>query len=130
MRRGAGPISPVTVLRNNSLKAEFASFPEQVRTDRALFEVVTGNIRRIKVLVCLTPTKGPIDMIEEKTKVTNNRGQLLALRNKVGAETPLGYHLSNLDQQLRNWERETDPTAKEHPSRFIARSVAAIERLS
>jgi hypothetical protein len=55
---------------------------------------------------------------------------LLKMRNKVGAETPLGYHLSNLDQQLRNWERETDPTAKATLERFIAISVEAIDRLS
>jgi hypothetical protein len=55
---------------------------------------------------------------------------LLATRNNVGAETALGRHLSNLDQQLRNWERETDPTAKAHLERFIAGSVAAIDKLS
>jgi len=55
---------------------------------------------------------------------------LLVKRNKVGAETPLGHHLSNLDQQLRNWERETDPTAKANLERFIAGSVASIDKLS
>jgi hypothetical protein len=69
-------------------------------------------------------------MIEEKTKVPNLRGKILAKRNRVGAETPLGHHLSNLDQQLRNWERETDPTVKASLERFIARSVESIDKLS
>ncbi len=56
--------------------------------------------------------------------------ELLVKRNKVGAETPLGYHLSNLDQQLRNWERETNPAVKAQLSQFIARSVEEIDRLS
>jgi hypothetical protein len=55
---------------------------------------------------------------------------LLKRRNKVGAGTPLGYHLSNLDQQLRNWERETNPAVKAQLSQFIARSVEEIDRLS
>lgn len=55
---------------------------------------------------------------------------LLKMRNRVGAETPLGHHLSNLDQQLRNWERETDPAAKANLERFIAGSVASIDKLS
>jgi hypothetical protein len=54
---------------------------------------------------------------------------LLAMRKKIGAETPLGRHLSNLDQQLRNWERETDPTVKARLEIFIALSVEAIDRL-
>jgi hypothetical protein len=69
-------------------------------------------------------------MIEEKTKVPNLRGKILAKRNRVGAETPLGHHLSNLDQQLRNWEQETDPTVKARLEQFIARSVESIDRLS
>jgi hypothetical protein len=60
----------------------------------------------------------------------NVHRDLLVKRRKVGPETRLGHHMSNLDQQLRNWERETDPTAKAHLERFIARSVEAIDALT
>jgi len=55
---------------------------------------------------------------------------LLKRRNQVGAETPQGYHLSNLIEQMRNYERETDPTARAGLERFMGWSVAAIQRLA
>jgi hypothetical protein len=53
---------------------------------------------------------------------------LLKRRNQVGAETPQGYHLSNLIEQMRNYARETDPTARAHLERFMGWSVEAIAR--
>lgn len=55
---------------------------------------------------------------------------LLKHRNQVGAETPQGYHLSNLLEQMRNYERETDPTARAGLERFMGWSVAAIQKLA
>jgi hypothetical protein len=72
----------------------------------------------------------PLTHLRSPDVLKTSHRDLLKMRNKVGAETPLGHHLSNLDQQLRNWERETDPTAKAHLERFIARSVEAIDRLT
>jgi hypothetical protein len=53
---------------------------------------------------------------------------LLKRRNEVGAETRQGYHLSNLIEQMRNYARETDPTARAHLERFMGWSVEAIAR--
>jgi hypothetical protein len=53
---------------------------------------------------------------------------LLVKRNKVGAETPLGYLLSNLIMQLWNYEKETDPTARANLERFMDWSIAAIQK--
>jgi hypothetical protein len=72
----------------------------------------------------------PLTHVRSPDVLKTSHRDLLAARNKVGAETPLGRHLSNMDQQLRNWERETDPTAKAHLERFIARSVESIDKLS
>lgn len=55
---------------------------------------------------------------------------LLKRRNQVGAETPQGYHLSNLIEQMRNYDRETDPTARAGLERFMGWSVAAIQKLA
>jgi hypothetical protein len=60
----------------------------------------------------------------------NLKSRLLVKRNEVGAETPLGWHLSNLIEQIRNYQTETNPDAKAHLERFMAASVAAIEALS
>jgi len=53
---------------------------------------------------------------------------LLVKRNKVGAGTQLGYHLSNLIMQLWNYEKETDPVARAHLERFMGWSIAAIQK--
>jgi len=55
---------------------------------------------------------------------------LLVKRNKVGSETPLGYLLSNLIQQIRNYQRETDPVARANLERFMGWSVAAIQKVA
>jgi hypothetical protein len=72
----------------------------------------------------------PLTHLRSPDVLKTSHRDLLKMRNKVGAETPLGHHLSNLDQQLRNWERETDLTARANLERFIARSVEAIDKLS
>jgi hypothetical protein len=77
-----------------------------------------------------TPTNTAQAHLRSPDVLKTSHRDLLKMRNKVGAETPLGYHLSNLDQQLRNWERETDPTVKARLEQFIARSVESVDRLS
>jgi len=52
---------------------------------------------------------------------------LTVRRNKVGAETPEGRLLSTLIQQVRNYQKETDPTARANLEGLIGRSVYAIE---
>lgn len=68
----------------------------------------------------------PVKPLSPETQ-TAIRG-LLKRRNQVGAETSQGYHLSNLIEQMRNYERETDPTARTHLERFMGWSVEAIAR--
>ena len=53
---------------------------------------------------------------------------LLVKRNKVGAESLIGRHLSNLIEQVRNHDRETDPIARANLERFMGWSVAAIQK--
>ena len=69
-------------------------------------------------------------MENDRTKqdLENLKSRLLVKRNDIGAETPLGYHLSNLIEQMRNYARETDPTARAHLERFMGWSVEAIAR--
>lgn len=53
---------------------------------------------------------------------------LLVKRNRVGAESQVGRHLSNLIEQLRNYQKETDPVARANLERFMGWSVAAIQK--
>jgi len=53
---------------------------------------------------------------------------LLVKRNRIGAETPLGFLLSNLIQQIRNYRREEDPIARANLERFMGWTVDAIQR--
>ena len=71
-------------------------------------------------------------MENDRTKqdLENLKSRLLVKRNQVGAETPLGWHLSNLIEQIRNYQKEENPDAKARLERFMAASVAAIETLS
>ena len=70
-------------------------------------------------------------MISEKTKLPNSqetiRG-LLVLRNQAGAESELGHRLSTLIEQVRNYNKETDPVARANLERFIGWTVKAIQR--
>jgi hypothetical protein len=60
----------------------------------------------------------------------NLKSRLLVRRNEVGAETPLGWHLSNLIEQIRNYQKEPDQDARARLEKFMAASVAAIEVLN
>ena len=61
------------------------------------------------------------------TDFTHYRSRLMALRDKVGAESEAGGHISNLVEMSLNYEKETDPAARERLEKFMAVSVAAIE---
>jgi hypothetical protein len=62
------------------------------------------------------------------TRSPNVLRDLIVKRRKVGAETPVGWHLSNLIEQLRNYQRETDPIARANLERFMGWSVKAIQK--
>jgi hypothetical protein len=51
------------------------------------------------------------------------RAQLLALRNKVGAKSDAGGHISNLVEQIKNYGREKDEDARERLRGFINQSI-------
>ena len=56
------------------------------------------------------------------------RAELLIRRNIVGAESQEGRLLSTLIQQIRNYQKETDPTARANLERFMGWTVKAIQR--
>lgn len=58
------------------------------------------------------------------------RTKLLALRNKVGADSETGAHISNFLEASENYEKEGSPVAQSHLMRTMARSVKAIETLT
>jgi len=62
------------------------------------------------------------------TDLAELRSQLLVKRNEVGAESDVGRHLSNLIEQIRNYQSETDPAVRASLERFMGWSIAAIER--
>jgi hypothetical protein len=95
------------------------NFGMTVQDDAASSVKETGTCQKID-----TPLTQPGSLDVLKT----SHRDLLKMRNRVGAETPLGWHLSNLDQQLRNWRRETDPVARANLERFMGWSVKAIQR--
>jgi hypothetical protein len=64
------------------------------------------------------------------TDLTEYRARLIALRNKVGASSVAGGHISNLIAQLTNYEKETDAGARERLEKFMAASIKAIESLT
>lgn len=68
-------------------------------------------------------------MIEEKTKLPNAVGDLLRRRNVVGAESREGRLLSTLAQQILNYEKETDRTARANLERSMAWTKKLISEL-
>lgn len=64
------------------------------------------------------------------TDLTEYRARLIALRSKVGAKSDAGGHISNLIQQMINYEQEPDRGARERLEKFMAVSVKAIESLT
>jgi hypothetical protein len=60
--------------------------------------------------------------------VTEALPGLLMRRNRVGAESKEGRLLSNLIQQIRNYQREEDPVARANLERFMGWSIIAIQR--
>lgn len=59
----------------------------------------------------------------------NTRRDLIAMRVKHGAETPVGHRISNLIEQLENL-RGAEGTQRENLIKFIDRSVAEIKALT
>jgi hypothetical protein len=57
------------------------------------------------------------------------RRDLIALREKHGADTPIGHRCSNLIEQLGNLQGATGDERK-HLEKFIGQSVAELARLS
>jgi len=55
--------------------------------------------------------------------------RLLVRRNEVGAESVEGRLLSTLIQQIRNYEREEDPTAKARLEWLMGLTMTKIEDL-
>ena len=58
------------------------------------------------------------------------RARLTALRDKVGAKSEAGGHISNLIEQMINYEQEPDRDARERLEKFMAASVKAIDALT
>lgn len=59
----------------------------------------------------------------------NTRRELIAMRVKHGAETPVGHRISNLIEQLENL-RGAEGTQRENLIKFIDKSVAEIKALT
>jgi hypothetical protein len=70
----------------------------------------------------------PLTQPCSRTVLAMAHRDLLTKRNEVGANTVLGWHLSNLDQQLRNYQKETDPVARANLERFMGWTMDAIQR--
>jgi hypothetical protein len=54
---------------------------------------------------------------------------LTVRRNRVGSESPEGRLLSTLIEQVRNYQKETDPTARAGLERMIGWTTDKIEQL-
>lgn len=61
--------------------------------------------------------------------IENTRRELIAMRLKHGAETPVGHRISNLIEQLENL-RSAEGEQREHLIRFIDKSVTEIKTLT
>ena len=64
------------------------------------------------------------------TDFTHYSSRLMALREKVGADSEAGGHISNLVEQLINYEQEPDRDARARLEKFMAASVKAIDALT
>ena len=53
---------------------------------------------------------------------------LTVRRNKVGAESTEGRLISTLIQQMKNYQKETDPVARANLERFMGWTMDAIQR--
>jgi len=53
---------------------------------------------------------------------------LTVRRNKVGAESSEGRLISTLIQQMKNYQKETDPVARANLERFMGWTMDAIQR--
>jgi hypothetical protein len=53
---------------------------------------------------------------------------LIMRRHQVGAESREGRLLSNLIQQIHNYQKEEDPVARANLERFMGWTVDAIQR--
>jgi hypothetical protein len=59
--------------------------------------------------------------------LSDHRATLIAMRERVGAKSDAGRHISNLVEQIKNYGRETDEDARERLRGFINQSI---EKLS
>ena len=62
--------------------------------------------------------------------MTAVRKRLSTLRTRHGADSPVGHRCSNLIEQLKNYETETDPEAREQLKKNIAKSIAGLAKLT
>lgn len=53
---------------------------------------------------------------------------LTVRRNKIGAESTEGRLISTLIQQMKNYQKETDPVARANLERFMGWTMDAIQR--
>jgi hypothetical protein len=61
--------------------------------------------------------------------VTEALPELRKSRNRIGAESTEGRLLSTLIEQLTNYQKETDPTARANLERMIGWTTDKIEKL-
>jgi len=59
----------------------------------------------------------------------NTRRELIAMRNKHGADTPVGHRISNLIEQCENL-RTAEGEQRAHLIKFIDKSMADIKALT
>lgn len=93
---------------------------------------VTGKLSINSFLHCLTLTKGPIDMIEEKTLLPNledTRRDLIALRVKHGADSAIGHHCSNVIELIQNHHDSEPGTNKLRLRNLVGRQMEDLRRL-
>ena len=53
---------------------------------------------------------------------------LTVRRNRIGAESTEGRLISTLIQQMKNYQKETDPVARTNLERFMGWTMDAIQR--
>jgi len=58
------------------------------------------------------------------------RRKLIALRSKLGADTPAGHRCSNLVEQLQEYKRSSDETQRGHLIRGIKAQMTELTELA
>ena len=76
-----------------------------------------------------TPTRTDSTPELTQARSADVRRELIALRRKHGAESPIGHRCSNVDEALQNLEHETDPDARAVMIAGIQKAMAEIAAL-